>query len=174
MTRSLALAAVTLVLTALCGALAVPLSVSALPVVPGIIVLAYAALVDPPVEAALSAALIGLVLDALSGTPLGVNVLACVLVLVLSRLALGWVTSARGVQAALFAAGVSAAWAFIALVLLSLFQRRAFGIGAIPVLALCNGLLALALMPALTRLLVVLRLEERGESLQERLAHKRR
>jgi cell shape-determining protein MreD len=174
-TRSLVLALVTLVLTAAVGALALPFGVSSLPVVPGVMIVAYAALVNPPVEAAISAALCGLVMDALAGTPLGVNVLACVLVLVASRLVVGWVTSARGVQAALFVAGLSAAWAFISLSLLLLAQtRQSAGLSAVPLLALTNGLASFAVLPVLNRLLVVLRLEEKGESLQERLAQKGR
>lgn len=175
MRRSLLLAGLALAATAILAALAVPLSLTTVPIVPGVILVAYAAIVDPPVEAAISAALVGLTMDALAGTPLGVNVLACVLVLVASRLVIGWVTQPRGVQAALFVAGFSGAYAFVALLLVNLFQRReAFGLGSVLVLALWNGLASFAVLPLLSRALVLLRLEEKGESLQERLASKSR
>jgi rod shape-determining protein MreD len=175
MRRSLLFALLALLATAFLAALAVPLGVLSVPIVPGVILVAYAAIVDPPVEAAITAALVGLTMDAMAGTPLGVNVLACVLVLVASRLVIAWVTQPRGVQAALFVAGFSAAYAFLASVLVNLFQRReSFGLAAVFVLALTNGLASFLVLPLLSRALVILRLEEKGESLQERLASKGR
>lgn len=171
MTRALFLALLALVLTAGTGALAVMFGWSSVPFVPGVLLVAYAAIVDPPVEAAVSAALIGLVIDALAGTPLGVNVLACVAVLVGSRFVVGFVTAPRGAPSFLFVAGFSAAHALLALSLLFLFQRReSFGLVALIATALVNGVGSLALFPLVRRLLILLRLEERGETLQERLS----
>ena len=171
MTRALVLSLLALVLTAATGALAVMFGWSSVPLVPGVLLVAYAAIVDPPVEAAVSAALMGLVIDALVGTPLGVNVLACVAVLVGSRFFVGWVTAPRGIPSFLFTAGFSAAHALLALSLLFLFQRRqSFGLAELFSTALVNAVFSVVLFPVVRRLLVALRLEERGESLQERLS----
>lgn len=175
MRRIAVLALLTLVLTALGGALSVAFGWSSLPIVPGAILCAYAALVDPPIEGVLTAATIGLVVDAMTGTSLGLNVLALVAVLVGSRLVTGFVTSPRGLPAAAFVSGFSAAHAFFALLLLFLFQRRGgFGLTSVFTVALANGAASFALIPLLQRLLVALRLEERDETLQERLAGKGR
>lgn len=149
------------------------LGLSAVPLVPGILLVAYAAIAHPPVESAVSAAVIGLVMDALAGTPLGVNVIACVAVLVWSRPVVGWVTSPRGVPSFLFVGWMSAAYAFVSLLLLFLFQRReSFGFVGLFSTALSNAVASVVLFPVLQRLFVALRLEEKGESLQERLASK--
>ena len=171
MTRALFLALLALVLTAATGAFAVMFGWTSMPLVPGVLLVAYAAIVDPPVEAAVSAALIGFVVDALVGTPLGVNVLACVAVLVGSRFVVGFVPAPRGVPSFLFVAGFSAVHALLALSLLFLFQRReSFGLYALLATALVNGVASLALFPLVRRLLIMLRLEERGVTLQERLS----
>ena len=171
MTRALVLSLLALLLTAGTGALAVMFGWSSVPLVPGVLLVAYAAIVDPPVEAAVSAALIGLVVDALVGTPLGVNVLSCVAVLVGSRFVVGFVTAPRGVPSFLFVAGFSAAHALLALSLLFLFQRReSFGLYALLAAALVNALASLVIFPIVRKLLITLRLEERGETLQERLS----
>ena len=173
MSRVLVLSLLTLLLTALAGAISVAAGWSSLPIVPGVILCAYAAMVDPPIEGVVTAAAIGLVVDAMTGSSLGLNVLALVAVLVASRAFTGWVTSPRGLPAALFVGGFSAAHAFLSLLLLFLFQRRAgFGFLSILWVAGANALVSVALIPLLQRLLVTLRLEERDETLQERLAGK--
>lgn len=175
MSRVLILALLTVLLTALAGAVSVAADWSSLPIVPGVILCAYAAMVDPPIEGVVTAASLGLVTDALSGSSLGLNVLACVAVLVASRFAVGWVTSPRGIPATLFVAGFSAAHAFLALLLLFLFQRREeFGLLSVFTVAVANALVSVVLIPPLQWLLVALRMEERDASLQERLAGKGR
>lgn len=175
MSRVLVLAALTVLLTALCGAVSVAAGWASLPIVPGVILCAYAAMVDPPIEGVVTAAAIGLVVDAMTGTSLGLNVLACVAVLVASRFVTGWVTSPRGLPAALFVAGFSATHSFLALLLLFLFQRRGgFGLLSVFTVAVSNALVSVALIPLVQRLLVALRLEERDVTLQERLASKGR
>jgi cell shape-determining protein MreD len=172
-TRLFVLVVLAVVLTAGMAALAVLLGLSSLPVVPGVLLVAYAAIVHPPTEAAVGAALIGLAMDALAGTPLGVNVLASVAVLVGSRVFAGWVTAPRGLPSFLFVACVSVAHAFLSLLLLFLFQRReAFGFVGLFSTALANALASVVLFPIIQRIFVGLALEERGESLQERLASK--
>ncbi len=173
MKRSLAFVILCLLSTAVSSAAAVAMGLSNMPLVPGVLLVAYTAIADPPIEAALTAALVGLVMDALGGTPLGVSVIACVLALVSSRLVIGWVTSVRGPKAALFTAGLSAVYALIALVLLFAFQRRqAFGLVSLAVLAVSHALASFVAFPLLTRVLVLLRLEQRGTSLHERMAQK--
>lgn len=173
MSRLALLALVALVLTAGIGAVGVVLGLSTIPVVPGLLLVAYAAIVHPPVEAAVGAAVIGLVMDALAGTPLGLNVLACVAVLVGSRPVVGWVTAPRGIPSFLFVGCMSAAYAFVSLLLLYLFQRReSFGFVGLFSTALSNAVASVVLFPLIQRVFVALRLEEKGESLQERLASK--
>ncbi|HEY4222529.1 MAG TPA: hypothetical protein VGO62_14340, partial [Myxococcota bacterium] len=140
MTRVLVMAGLALFLTSVAGAVAVMFGWSSVPVVPGVLLVAYAAIVDPPVEAAVSAAVIGLVIDALAGTPFGVNVLSCVAVLVGSRFVVGFVPQPRGIRSALFTGGLSAAHALVSLVMLYLFQRRE-GFGFVPLVttAFVNG-----------------------------------
>jgi rod shape-determining protein MreD len=171
--RLVALTLLALVLTAGMGAAGVMLGLSTVPVVPGVLLVAYAAIVHPPVEAAVGAALVGLVMDALVGTPLGVNVLACVALLVASRFVVGFVPHPRGIPSVLFVAGMSAAYAFLSLLLLFLFQRReSFGFVGLVSTAVSNAIASVVIFPLLHRLFVSLRLEEKGESLQERLASK--
>lgn len=175
MSRVLVLALMTVLLTALCGAVAVAFGWSSLPIVPGVILCAYAAMVDPPIEGVVTAAAVGLVVDALTGTSLGLNVLACVAVLVGSRFFVGWLSSPRGLPAMLFVGGFSAAHAFLSLLLLYLFQRReGFGLVSVFTTAVANALVSAALIPILQWLMVALRLEERDASLQERLSGKAR
>jgi hypothetical protein len=171
MSRALILSLLALALTAGTGALAVVFGWASVPLVPGVLLVSYAAIVDPPVQAAVSAALIGLVVDALVGTPLGVNVLACVAVLVGSRFVVSFVTAPRGVRSFLFVTGFAAAHALLALSLLFLFQRReSFGFVALLATAPVSGVASLVLFPLVRRLLVALRLEERDETLQDRLS----
>jgi hypothetical protein len=173
MTRPLVLALFALILTAISGALAVMFGWSTIPIVPGVLLCAYAAIVDPPIQAALGASLIGLVIDALSGTPLGVNVIACVAVLSASRFVVSFVPLPRGLPSFLFVGGFSGVWAFLALLLLYLFQsREGFGFGAMFATAIVNAVASVVVFPVLSRILVLLRLEEKGETLQERLASK--
>jgi hypothetical protein len=172
-TRVFILALLALLLTAFTGALAVMLGWSSLPVVPGVLLVAYAAIVDPPIEGAVSAAVVGLVIDALAGTPFGVNVLSCVAVLVGSRFVVELVHHPRGWRSFVFVGGFSAAHALASLIMLFLFQRRE-GFGFVPLIATaaCNAIASVVLFPILQFVFVRLKLEEKGESLQQRLASK--
>ena len=171
MRRVFILGFLAVVLTSITGALAVMFGWSNVPVVPGVLLVAYAAIVDPPIEAAVSAAVIGLVIDALAGTAFGVNVLSCVAVVVCSRFVLGFVHSPRGLPSFLFVAGLSAVHALVSLLLLYLFQKReSFGFTPLASTAIVNAVVSLVLFPILRRLFVALRLEDKDETLQERLA----
>jgi hypothetical protein len=170
--RALALALLALLLTAAQASLAVTLGVSSLPFVPGVILVAYAALVDPPVEAAISATLVGLVVDALSGTPLGLNVLACLLALLVGRLFVPWVTAPRGLAALAFTGGLSAGYHLVALTLLFVFsaERKAFGFLPMITIAVGNAVAAVVVITLTQRLLVAFKLEQKGETIHERLS----
>jgi len=176
LSRIFILAGLGLLLHAIQAALAVALGVTSLPLAPAVVLVAYAALVEPPVEAALAASSLGLVLDALSGSPLGLNMLACLLALLLGRLAAGVVSSPRGIPAFLFASVLSAGYHLFVLTLLFVFgtDRESFGLQGILSASLANGLLALLLFPLLQRLLVSVGLEERQESMEERLRRRSR
>ena len=170
MTRPLAFAALTFVLTALTGALSVLFDVGSLPWVPGTALLAFVALVDPPLSAAITAATIGFMMDALSGSPLGLNVLACVATLIAGGLFVPWFPTVTRWRGALFASGVAALHASLVLVVVYLFQRReSFGGLAIAAAALANGAASLAIFPLARWVLVSLRLEGRGSSLEHRM-----
>ena len=172
------LAAFGFLLHALSAGVAVALGVDVLPLVPGVVLVAYAALAEPPLEAALSASSLGLVMDALSGSPVGLNMLACLLALLLGRLASSQVASTQSFTAVLFAAALSAGYHVFVLALLFLFggaQSEQLGLtGTLGVSgalwsAIWNGALAFALFPLIQRLMVRLGLEERELSFQERL-----
>jgi rod shape-determining protein MreD len=174
--RILILAGIGLLLHAGVSALAVVIGATSLPVAPAVVLVGYAALVEPPVEASLTASSLGLVLDALSGSPLGLNMLACLLALLLGRLAAGWVTSPRGLSAFLFASVLSAGYYLFVLSLLFIFgtERESFGLQGLVTTSLTNGALALVLFPACQRLLIWAGLEERSKTMEERLRHRAR
>jgi cell shape-determining protein MreD len=176
MSRILILVGLGLLLHAAESAVAVILGMTSLPVAPAVVLVAYAALVEPPVEASLSASSLGLVLDALSGSPLGLNMLACLLALLLGRLAAGWVSSPRGLGAFAFASLLSAGYYLFVLTLLFVFgtDRESFGLQGLTTTSLMNGLLALLLFPICQKLLVWVGLEERSESMEERLKQRAR
>ncbi len=176
MSRVLLLAGLGLLLHALEAGLAVVLGVTSIPLAPAVVLVAYAALVEPPVEAALTASSLGLVLDALSGSALGLNMLACLLVLLLGRVAAARVPSPRGVSGFLFAALLSAGYHLLVLTLLYVFEadRESFAVQGIVTTSISNGLLSLLLFPLAQRLLVVVGLEEREASMEERLARRAR
>jgi rod shape-determining protein MreD len=174
MMRPFALAGATIALQACLGALSVATGSNSFPLVPGVVLVAYSALVDPPIEAAISAAVIGIFLDALSGTPFGLNALACVLALLAARFFVQFVPRPRGLPAFLFTAGLSASYHFIALTLLYSFSsgREAFGFRGLVVTAIGNGIAALVLFPLTSMVLVALGLQQHDPSLNERLAGK--
>ncbi len=162
---------VTLVVTAICGSLPVLFGWPALPVTPGAVVCAYAALTTPPIEAAVTAALVGLVVDALSGSPIGASSLALLVTLLTSRLGVSLVPLARGGAAFAFVAAFAAFHALLAQALLALFaQRRAVDLVIVVVVGILDALLSLILFPVLRRVLVILRLEDKGATLGERLS----
>lgn len=172
MIRSLLLVFIGLLLHATEAALAVSFGSAGLPLSPGIVVVAYAALVEPPVEAAITAALMGVVMDAMLGAPVGLNMLACLFALGLGRTLADKVSSPRSLVAFLFAAGISAAYHTFVVTLLFVFTSAQAGRGVFSVLptALANGALSFFLFPLLRRLLIAAGLEEREVSFEERLS----
>ncbi|MDP2341590.1 MAG: hypothetical protein Q8O67_11565 [Deltaproteobacteria bacterium] len=171
MSRTLIAMIVTLVVTALFASLPVLFGLPALPITPGAVVCAYAALTQPPIEAAVTAALVGLVVDALSGSPIGVSSLALVITLLIARLGVAVVPVGRGFTAFAFVALFAGFHAFLAQALLALFaQRRAVDVVVVVVVGIMDALLSLALFPILRRVLVLLRLEDKGATLGERLS----
>ena len=171
MTRAAVALVMTLVVTAALACLPVLLGWPALPVTPGAVICAYAALTQPPIEAAVTASLVGLVVDALSGTPIGVSSLSLVVTLLTARLGVSLVPVARGLASFLFVGAFGALHALLGQALLALFaQRRAVDVVVVVVVAVADALLSLALFPLLRRVLVVLRLEDRGATLGERLS----
>ncbi|MCP4501951.1 MAG: rod shape-determining protein MreD, partial [Deltaproteobacteria bacterium] len=121
MIRSLVLVALALLFHSVEAGLSVALGRPDLPVVPGVVLLVYAILVEPTVEATVSALALGFVMDALSGTPLGMHMMACLLTLIAARFFADTVSSPRTLAAFFFAMGCSAAYHTIAILLLVLF-----------------------------------------------------
>jgi|GEM_PF-1101684 len=173
MTRALVLVVLAIVFHALEAGLAVSLGVSDLPLVPGVVLLVYAILVEPPVEAAVTALALGFAMDALTGTPLGLHMVACLLTLLGARFFADTVTSPRSPAAFLFAMGCSAAYHTVAIVLLLLFagHRESLGVGGILMAAGANGVLSLMVFPPIRSLLIWLDLEKAEVSFEQRLAH---
>lgn len=174
MSRVLTLALFAWFLHAAQAALAVAFGLSSLPVVPAVVLVAYAALVEPPVVAAVSAAVLGLILDALSGSPLGLNMLACLLALLSGRLASGWVAAPRGLGAFLFTGTLAAGYHLFVVTLLYVFgiHPESFAIQGVLSEALWNGLFGVVVLPFTQWLLVSLHLEEREMTLAERLSRR--
>lgn len=171
MSRVVVAMIVTLVVTAVMASLPVLFGTPAWPVTPGAVIVAYAALTVPPLEAAVTAALVGLVMDALSGSPIGVSSFALVVTLLLSRLGVSLVPHPRGLAALAFALAFTFTQAFLAQSLMALFgQRRAVDLVIVVVVAVLDALLSLILFPLLRKLLVILRLEDRSATLGERLS----
>lgn len=176
MIRVLLLAGLGLLLHAFEAGFAVVLGSTSLPVAPAVVLVAYAALVEPPVEAALTASCLGLVLDALSGSPLGLNMLACLLALLAGRFFARRVSSPRGAAGFLFATGMSAGYSLFVLTLLYVFgtDRESFGLQGLVATSFANGLLSLLLFPLCQWLLVSMGLEERETTMEERLSRRAR
>ncbi len=171
MSRTFVAMIVTLVITAIISSLPVLFGTPAWPITPGAVIVAYAALAQPPVEAAVTAALVGLVVDALSGSPIGVSSFALVVTLLVSRPAVSLVPQPRGWMSFAFVAGFATAHALLAQALLALFgQRRAVDLLIVVVVGVLDAVLSLLLFPILRRVLVVLRLEDKGATLGERLS----
>lgn len=172
MTRSLLLSLIGLFLHALEAGAAVAFGLEGLPLTPAVVLVAYAALAEPPVEAAVSAVLLGLVLDAVSGSPLGLNMLACLIALLSGRVLSSWVSAPRGLPALAFAAGMSAGYHLFILVLRVLFagHREVKGVLDVVAVALGDGVLALFLMPTVQWALVKLGLEDPEDPLEQRLS----
>lgn len=155
--------------------LPVALHAASMPLLPGVVLVAYAALVEPPVAAALAASTLGLLVDALSGTPLGLHMLASLVALLVGRLAADWVSAPRGVPAFLFTATMAGAYHVVVVTLPWMFgphpdEWRVAGFWST---AFWNGFAALGLFPVVQGVLVRLGLEEREETLSERLARRR-
>ncbi len=171
MTRVFTFMAAALVVTALFSACAITLGTAALPITPGSIVVAYAALATPPVEAAFSAVLVGLVVDALSGTSLGASSFSLLVTLLVSRLGASLVPSTRDGVAFGFVGLFAAAQALLAMLMIALFgQTHAqLDVATAVVVGVLDAVVAVALFPALHAVFVLLRLEERSATLRERL-----
>ena len=172
MNRALLAVAATVLLASVRRALPVMLGVSSVPFTPGSVVVAYAALTKPPIEAAITASLCGLVVDGLSGIPLGVSSFALVVTLLLSRLGIRFVPRARGVGAFAFAFLFAVVQAVIATTLLTVFGDRGGSVhlSGLVTLGVVDGALALVVFPLLHSLSVRLGLEDRDSTLGERLA----
>lgn len=172
MNRPLLSMAVTLLLTALHKVVPLWLGSSSVLATPGAIVVAYAVLTMAPVEAIVTAALCGLVVDGLGGMPLGVGSFSMVVVVLLARLALRFMTETRGPPAAAFAGGFGAMQALLVGAMLSAFAGRAGSFDVVQAIGIgvIDGVLALALFPILHWIGVLFGVEEKGATLRERLA----
>lgn len=172
MSRPLTLMGATLLLLAVQQVVPLWLGVTSVPATPGAIVVAYGALTMAPVEAIVTAALCGLVVDALGGMPLGVASFSLVVTLLVARLGLRFLTESRGPVAAAFAGGFAAFQVLLVGALLSAFADRAGSFNLIEAVAIgvIDGVLALVLFPWLHWLGVLIGVEERGTSHRERLA----
>lgn len=119
----------------------------------------------------MSAALIGLILDSLCGSPIGLNMLSCMLALMGGRFAAGWVRAPRGVDVFLFTAGLSGVYHTFLVVLMAMFAigESAWSFSGVVSTSIFNGLIALFLVPATQWLFVRLGLEVQEASFDERL-----
>jgi|GEM_PF-2163387 len=171
MNRALLAMAVCLVAMATLRVLPVVLGVSAVPLTPAAVVVAWAALVLPPLEAVVTASLCGLIVDALAGLPVGLSSFSLVVALLVARLGTRSVTRAVGPLAALFAGGVGLLQVTLSWLLLAVFapERAPWQPGTLFLVGIFDGVLALLLLPLLDRLGVLVGLE-RSTSTADRLA----
>jgi hypothetical protein len=171
MTRIVTSMVVALVLVSVLGALAVTFGTGAFLATPGAVVVAYAAITAPPIEAAFSAVLVGLVVDVVAGTSLGVSSFSLLVTLLLARFGVSLVPSPRHPTAYAFVAAFAAVEALVSMLLLALFAQRHAPIapGKIVVVSIVDTVIAFLLFSALHELFVLLHLEERTATLKERL-----
>jgi hypothetical protein len=158
------------------GALPVALGVGPFALLPGVIFIAYAALLHAGEEAAITASLVGLVIDARVGAPLGLNALAGVLTLVMSRPTLPFLPGRGTLGSSLFVGIFSAVHVVVVVLLLVVFGGRQLRLEWTTALlaGVGNALCAVVLFPLYAWLLVLLRLEERNAPMQERLSRRTR
>lgn len=162
--------ALALITTAIGAALPVVFGTGAWPLTPAVVLVAYAALTVPPLEAAVTAALVGLIVDALAGAPLGVSSFALVVTLLLSRLVVSLVPTARGPLALAFVFGFGFVHALLAQTLLAVFgQNRVVDVLVVVGVGVLDAVAALVLFPLIRGALVVLRLEDKSATFKERL-----
>ncbi|MFZ9886365.1 MAG: hypothetical protein ACO3JL_02585 [Myxococcota bacterium] len=176
MKRVLLLASIAFVLQAFIAAAAVAFGVAAVPLTPAVLVVAYAALVEPPVEGALSATCVGFLLDAISGTAIGLNMLACLLLLLVGRLMARRVPSPVGPLGALFVSALAAGYYLFVLTLLYIFERgrESLALEGLLSTSILTGAASLLVFPLIQRIFVRLGLEERAASVAERLSRRAR
>lgn len=171
MSRALLPMMVTLVAMATLRALPVIGGLAAVPATPGAVVVAWAALALPPLDAVVTAALCGLIADALGGLPVGLSSFSLVVALLVARLGTRGMTRAVGPLAALFAGGFGLLQVVVSWALLALFapERAPWQPGALILTGVVDVGVALVLLPILDRLGVLIGLA-RSTSTAERLA----
>lgn len=176
MSRVLWLAGFSLVLQSVVAATAVAFGLASVPLTPAVLMVAYAALIEPPIEGALTATTVGFLLDALSGAAVGLNMLACLLLFLCGRVAAKRVPSSVGVIAALFVSGLAAGYYLFVLTLLYAFDRgrQSLALDGLFSTSLLTGASSLLVFPLIQRLFVSLGLEERTASVAERLSRRAR
>jgi hypothetical protein len=161
MSRVLLAMAVGLATMAMVRVLPVVFGIASVPLTPGAVVVAWAALVLPPLEAVVAASLCGLVVDALAGLPVGLSSFSLVVALLVARLGTRSIPRAVGPLASAFAGGV----------VLAVFapERAPWQPGTLLLVGILDVGLALLLLPVLDRLGVLVGLE-RSTSTADRLA----
>jgi hypothetical protein len=171
MSRVLLAMAVGLAAMAMVRVLPVVLGVASVPLTPGAVVVAWAALVLPPLEAVVAASLCGLIVDALAGLPVGLSSFSLVVALLVARLGTRSIPRAVGPLASAFAGGVGLLQATVSWVLLAVFapERAPWQPGTLLLVGILDVGLALLLLPVLDRLGVLVGLE-RSTSTADRLA----
>jgi cell shape-determining protein MreD len=171
MTRVATFMAVTLFVTAVASGFAVVLGRGALPLTAGSVVVAYAALATPPVEASFTAMLVGLVVDALAGASLGASSFSLLVTLLLTRLGEGFVPSTRDRSAYAFVLAFAFVQALLASALLALVgpTHRGLALAGAVQIAVVDAVAAVMIFPLLHAVFVLLRLEDRSATLRERL-----
>lgn len=171
MSRVLLAMGVALAAMAVVRSLPVVVGLASLPATPVAIIVAWAALVLPPLEAVVAASLCGFIVDALAGLPVGLSSFSLVVVLLIARLGTRSVPRAVGPVAALFAGGVGLLQVTVSWVLLAVFapERAPWQPGTLILVGALDAGLALLLLPLLDRLGVLVGIE-RSTSTADRLA----
>ena len=174
MVRAILVISLALVTTSMVSALTAVFGTGYFPFLPVILLLAYIGIADFGAEGMILAALLGLLMDAWSGTLLGINMLIC-LFLYFGGAPLARVTGApQGLPAFLVGSIFVGSYGFIHNGLFALFRRGPQKIEFVDILVsgLLNGMLAVLFFPLIHFLFVYFGFSEREASLAERLSNR--
>jgi hypothetical protein len=160
---------------ALTSGLAMVFTLESAPILPSVAFMAFAVLMLETTEAAITAALVGVVFDALSGSIVGLNMLGGVLVWLAARPATVLISRPRAASIFTFTALTAAAYQVGMVALINVFSDgvHPLSVGGLVITSLLTGLFAIGAFPLLNRALVFIGIAAAEENLSEKLARRK-